>query len=198
MITHSTSSRQASVVNFLGQDPQATLAWSQGSDGEQRFARHLQGALADRVVLLHDRTVPRTLGTIEHLAVAESGIWVIDANNSSGSVERRDVGPWLSVDHRLYVGGRNLTRLVDELGWQVGAVESALGDLDLPVHGALCFTDASWQLFRRPFKIRDVWVIWADALTRALAAPGPLSDGDVIQTALGLAETLRPAFSAVP
>ena len=196
MITPSTSSRRASSVSFLGQDPQATLAWSQGSDGEQRLARHLQRALADRVVLLHDRTVPRTLGTIEHLAVAESGIWVIDANNSSGSVERRDVGPWLSVDHRLYVGGRNVTRLVDELGWQVGAVESALGDLDLPVHGALCFTDASWQLFRRPFQIRDVWVTWADALTRALAAPGPLSDGDVMQTALGLAETLRPASSA--
>ena len=148
-------------------------------------------------MLLHDRVVPRTLGSIDHLAVAQSGIWVIDANSSAGLVERRDVGAWLNVDHRLYVGGRNHTRLVDGLGWQVGAVESALGDLDLPVHGALCFTDAAWPVLRRPFRIRDVWVAWADALAGLMAAVGPLDEVAVMQTAVALARTLQPAVSTL-
>jgi hypothetical protein len=67
--------RLAGVVKFVSDDPQSTMAWAKGSDGERRLAAHLLGALGERVVLLHDRKVPGTRANIDHLAVASSGVW---------------------------------------------------------------------------------------------------------------------------
>jgi hypothetical protein len=127
------------------------------------------------------------------LAVAASGVWVIDAKNYQGKVERRDVGGWFSTDYRLYVGGRNRTRPVEGLNWQIRVVESALRDTDAPVNPALCFTDATWKLFAKPFQIGQVWVTWANYLAELIAAPGALERNDVVRIATELSEALRPA-----
>lgn len=58
----------------------------QGSEGERRLAAHLLRTVGDHAVLLHDRKVPRTRGNIDHLAVAASGVWVMDAKNYRGLV----------------------------------------------------------------------------------------------------------------
>jgi hypothetical protein len=185
--------RLAPVAKFLADDPQSTTAWAKGSDGERRLAQHLQHSLGDRAVFLHDRKVPGTRGNIDHLAIAPSGVWVIDAKNYDGKIERRDVGGWFKVDYRLFVSGRNRMRLVDGLDWQVKAVRSALrDDEEVPVRAALCFTDATWKLFAKPFKIGAVWVTWADCLAQLIAAPGPLVTADVLQIATRIAEVLRP------
>lgn len=190
--------RLASVVKFFGDDPQSTTAWAKGSDGERRLAGHLESVLSDRVVLLHDRKVPRTRGNIDHLAVAPSGVWVIDAKNYQGKVERRDLGGWSKVDNRLYVAGRNRSRLVEGLAWQIDAVKAALDDNDVFIHAALCFTDASWKLFAKPFRIGNVWVTWADALAELIGAPGPLVREDVLRVAKQLGATLRSAAPVAP
>jgi hypothetical protein len=67
-------------------DPQSTRAWARGSEGERRLAAHLLRTVGDRAVLLHDRKVPRTRGNIDHLAIAASGVWVIDAKHYTGLV----------------------------------------------------------------------------------------------------------------
>ncbi len=166
---------------------------AKGSEGERRLAEGLLKAVGDRAVLLHDRKVPGTRGNIDHLAVAASGIWVIDAKNYSGLVEQRDKGGWFRTDYHLYVGGRDRSKLADGLTWQVDAVRAALTGADIPITAALCFIDAEWRLFAKPFRHNGVWVTWAKKLAEMFAAPGPLSDVNVANVADRLAEALPGA-----
>lgn len=182
--------RLAGVVKFLSDDPQSITAWAKGSEGERRLARHLLAAVGDRAVLLHDRRVPGTRGNIDHIAIAASGVWVIDAKNYKGLVERRNVGGWFKTDDRLYVRKRDRTKAVDGLGWQMDAVRVALSDIEAPVIGALCFIEADWKLFAKPFQVNGVWVTWATKLAEMIAAAGPLSAEDVTRVADRLATAL--------
>ena len=184
--------RLAPVVNALIDDPQSTTAWAKGSDGEQRLAAHLSRVLGDRAILLHDRKVPHSQANIDHLAVASSGVWVIDAKNYTGKVERRDKGGWFRTDERLYVGGRDRTRLVEGLKGQVAVVQGASGRGDVTVHPALCFTDATWGLFSKPFQLSGVWVTWANSLAELVVAPGPLDDDAVQEIATRISALLQP------
>jgi len=188
--------RLSGVVKFLSDDPQSTRAWAKGSEGERRLAAHLLRTVGDRAVLLHDRKVPRTRGNIDHLAVAASGVWVIDAKNYRGLVQRRDKGGFFKTDYHLYVGGRDRTKIVDGLGWQVEAVRSALGDAEVPVHATLCFIEADWNLFAKPFQLGVVWVTWAQKLAEMIASPGPLTLEKVSHVADRLAKALPPAVTA--
>ncbi|MGD0742103.1 MAG: nuclease-related domain-containing protein [Acidimicrobiales bacterium] len=182
--------RLAGVVKFLSDDPQSTRAWAKGSEGERRLAGSLTKRVGDRTVLLHDCKVPRTRGNIDHIAIAASGVWVIDAKTYKGLVERRDKGGWFKTDFRLYVNGRDRTKLADGLGWQVEAVRNALVGSDVPVHAALCFIDAEWKLLAQPFQLRGAWVIWGQKLAEMIAADGPLSEVDVMHVADRLATVL--------
>jgi hypothetical protein len=184
--------RLAGVVKFLTDDPQSITAWRKGSAGERKLAASLQENLGDRAVLLHDRKVPGTRGNIDHVVVASSGVWVVDAKNYSGLVQQRDVGGFFKVDLRLYVGGRDRSKVLDGLDWQVKAVITALGGESVPVSSAVCFTDAEWGWFAKPFTMRGVFVSGPNALARKIAEPGPLTI-DLIQNVAGhLSETLPP------
>jgi hypothetical protein len=185
--------RLAGVVKFLSDDPQSTMAWAKGSEGERRLAAHLLQAVGDRAVLLHDRKVPRTRGNIDHLVVAPSGVWVIDAKHYKGMVEQKDVGKWLKSDMRLYVGGRDRTKLAAGLGWQTEAVRKALDGLDVPVYAALCFIEVEWKLFSKPFRQNGVWVTWAKKLAEMISEPGVLTPADIARVAERLATALPPA-----
>jgi hypothetical protein len=180
-------------VKFLSDDPQSITAWAKGSEGERVLADHLSRALGDRAVLLHDRRVPGTRGNIDHIAVAASGVWVIDTKNYKGLVELRDVGGWFRTDQRLYVGGRDRSKIVQGLGWQLRAVHSALpaevGD-PVPIHAALCFVKAEWKWFAKPFTFEGVRVSGPKSLALAIAEPGSLSTEDVVRVATELASAL--------
>lgn len=188
--------RLAGVAKFLSVDPQSTQAWAKGSEGERKLAASLMRSVGDRAILLHDRKVPRTKGNIDHLAVAASGVWIIDAKRYAGKVERRDVGGFFKTDMRLYVGGRDRTKIADGLGWQVNAVRTALDGVDVPVHSALCFIDAEWNLFAKPFQHDGVWVTWAAKLAEMIAAPGPLGTDDVAAIGGRLATALPPTVAS--
>ena len=123
----------APIVKRLSDDPQSTRAWASGAWGEEWVGGNLERLLGAKALLLHDRRVPRTRGNIDHIAVASSGVWVIDAKNYDGRVELRDVGGWFRVDKRLYLGGWDRTKLIDGLDWQVAAVEACVADLEVPV-----------------------------------------------------------------
>jgi hypothetical protein len=188
--------RLAGIVKFLTDDPQSTTAWAKGSEGERRLAARLTKLVGDRAVLLHDRRVPRTRGNIDHIAVAASGVWIIDTKNYKGLVEQRDVGRWFKTDNRLYVGGRDRTRLAEGLAWQIAAARTALGVADVPMHSALCFVEADWKLFAKPFRQDGVWVLWAKKLAEMIAAPGPLTKARVTAVAERLATALPSASTA--
>ena len=182
--------RLAGVVKFLSDDPQSTKAWASGASGEMRVARELADRLGTSAILLNDRRVPRTSGNIDHIAVAASGVWVIDAKHYTGRVEHRDRGGWFRTDWRLYVDGRDKTKLVDALDWQIAAVEKVLSDTDVPIHAALCFVGANWGLFSKPFQQAGVWVTWVAKLAEMILEPGPLGENEVQAIAAKLARVL--------
>jgi hypothetical protein len=172
------TSRLAKVAKFFGEQEMS-------ADGSERVQRermlsvHLHTELGQRAVVLNDRKVPGTRTHIDHIVIAPSGVWVIDANEYDGRVERRDVGGWFKVDERLYVAGKDRTGLVDGIDRQVIAVENVLAKegLDLiPVHAALCFVNSEWGWFAKPFSLNGVWVTWATKLTELVldwnAIPG--------------------------
>ena len=139
---------------------------------------------------MHDRKDPHSAGNIDHLAVATSGVWVIDAKNLSGTVEFRNKGSWLTPNRRLYVGGRDRTKLITGLAWQVAAVRLALGDLDgVPIYPVVCII-AEWPLLPQAFQLDGVQVLWPRRLAKVIAKPGPLTNIDPIIDRL--AATLAP------
>ncbi len=147
-------------------------------------------------MILHDRRIPKSRANIDHLVVAASGVWVVDAKTYSGLVERRDKGGLFKTDDRLYVGGRDQTKLVGGLTRQVDAVYGALDGLtpgELPIHAALCFVDAEWRLFAKPFRIGGVWVTGGKRLAEMIAEAGPISATAVMEVAERLSERLVPA-----
>lgn len=184
----------AGVVKFLSDDPPQITAWAKGSEGERRLGANLERETADRAIILHDRKVPRTRGNIDHIAVAPSGIWVIDAKNYRGLVEHRDVGGWFRRDLRIMVGGRDQTKLAEGLKWQIDAVKKAIPTSSAPVTGVLCFTDAQWRLFAKPFRHGEIWVTWPKTVIDMILMPTILGPDDITQIAAQLSQALRPAM----
>ncbi len=126
---------------------------------------------------MHDRKVPKTKGNIDHLVIAPSGIWIVDAKNYTGKVERRHVGGLFTGQDRLYVNGRNQTKLVEGLDWQRDAVHTVLEPIGfgaVPIHRALCFTNSSWGLRFRAIGINGAVVTWSKDLINQIRESGPL------------------------
>ena len=117
---------------------------------------------------------------------------MIDAKKYKGRVEQRDVGGWFRTDRRLYVGGRDRSKLVDGLDRQIEAVWTALGDDEIPVHAALCFVEADWKLFAKPFEQEGVWVTGAKSLAKMIDKPGLLTIERIAIAADRLASALPP------
>ena len=180
--------RFAGVVKFLVDDPQSTRAWAKGSEGERILADALTRRIGDRAVLLHDRKIPKSTANIDHLVIASTGVWIIDAKKYSGRLQRRDKGGWRTIDFHVYVNGRDQTKLAEGLHKQATVVRIALGDLEMPIHTALCFIDAEWDFFLKPFQVQGVWVAYGKKLAEMIAVPGPLTDVDVLRVANVLAD----------
>ena len=123
----------------VSEQPQSTTAWARGAKGEEQLGRGLD-SLADKGVrMLHDRRIPRTRANIDHIAVAPSGVYVIDAKRYAGrptlQVEGGIIRPRTS---RLVIGSRDGTKLVEGVHKQVGLVRDALaaaGHDDIPAAG---------------------------------------------------------------
>lgn len=187
--------RIGGLILAVSDDPQAQKNWAKGAVGEQKVGAGLDGLAPAGVVSLHDRLRPGTKANIDHLAITPSGVWAIDAKRYQGEVRKRDVGGWFSTDVRLYVGRRNCMKLVDAMDKQVVAVRRALGTQwdDIPVRPMLCFVDAGWPWFPKPFELEGVLVTWPKAMRELLVRPGPYDPATVQQIAAKLDERLRPA-----
>jgi hypothetical protein len=168
--------RLGRVVSALTDDPHSTAAWAYGANGEAALGRTLDPLREQGVAVMHDRRMPGSRANIDHIAVGPGGVYVIDAKNYKGRVEKRDRGGFFSSDYRLYVGSRDQTPLVAGMAKQVEAVRDALGEELAPVQicRAICFVTAEWSLFARPFEIDGVHVLWPKALVTLLSTPGNL------------------------
>lgn len=183
------------MILALSDEPQSTTAWGRGAAGERRVGATLDNLAVDGIVALHDRRIPGRQANIDHLAVTPSGVWVIDAKRYQGQVAKKDVGGWFSTDWRLYVGRRDCTKLVTAMGRQVEATRTALGSesAEVPVHPLLCFVDAEWSWFAKPFTLDGVTIAWPKAAANLLRQAGQLTPGQVTQIAARLTQWLPPA-----
>jgi hypothetical protein len=139
--------------------------------------------------------MPRSKANIDHIVVSPKGIFVIDAKRYAGQVRQVDRGGWFKTDIHLYVGRRDCTKLLAGMARQVKAVAVALqhaGLTSVPIWGHLCFVDAEWGLFARPFEVEGVWIGWPKALAKRPATEN--SEGvEVTAVATALRAGLRPA-----
>ncbi len=181
----------------LKDDPQSTRAWQTGAAGEERLARFLERELPELAIVLHDRRIPGSRANIDHIVVAPSGIWVIDAKLYEGKVERRDVGSIWRSEPAVFVAGRNRTKLVRGMPPQVAAVREALATdplaSEIVIRPVVCFVASDWGLFAKPFEIAGVFVTWPQKLAERIALPGPLTETAVARLANRLAVSLPPA-----
>lgn len=184
--------RLGRLILAVTDEPQSTKAWAQGSVGEQRVGARLDELTALGAVVLHDRRIPGTKANIDHIVVAPSGVWIVDAKNYRGDVGRRDVGGWFRTDVRLYVGRRDCTKLIAGMAKQVAAVQRALDGASIPTRPVLCFTEAEWSLFAKPFELDGVLIIWPKSLIKVITNVSA-SSVDVAAVASRIAERLPVA-----
>ena len=164
--------------------PQHEQAWDRGSEGEERVAMRLTKLCGNGVILLHDRRIVGRRTNIDHIAVAASGVWVIDTKRYKGKV--RVVKPLLGKA-KLTIAGRDRSAFADGLAGQVAAVQSAVGGLgfDVRVTGAFCFVDAELPLLGTTF--RGYPLLYPRPLARRIRRGGGLSPDQVAAVAAHLA-----------
>jgi hypothetical protein len=178
----------------------ADASWGKGGEGESWLAGYIAKEVGDRVIALHDRLIPGTRANIDHLFIAPSGAWVVDAKAYKGNVVRREVGPLWRRDNELYIGGRNRTSLAKGVDRQVEVVVAALRlDESLRgtgVHGVLCLVESEWATLAFPFQVGNVWVMYPGALKRRLRKKGPLPRDQIERIARRLDLSLPRAAAA--
>jgi hypothetical protein len=189
--------RLGGLILAISEEPQSTTAWARGARGEEILGRGLDSLEPRGVRVLHDRRVPRTRANIDHIAIGPTGVHVIDAKRYKGRPTLRAEGGIIRPRvHKLMVGSRDRTRLVDGMHKQLEVVRGVLGGAgfgDVPVHGALCFVDADWPLFGGSFTIAGVAVLWPRKLSEGLVAPGDLAGDTVEAVHRSLAQALPAA-----
>jgi hypothetical protein len=177
----------------MHRERQHESAYLQGALGEQSVGRALERkARKGPARVLHDRRMPPGRTNIDHLAVAPTGIYVIDAKAIRGSV--RIARPLFGAP-KLLVNGRSRRKLVDGLERQVVAVRQVLASLDrgeVIVHGVLCFTKADLPLFGS-CEIRDFSLRHPRATARRLKRKGSLTGPEIDSLACELARAFPPA-----
>lgn len=183
--------RLGGVILALSDEPQHQRAWDRGRQGEEAVAEALERRTADgAAVLLHDRRIPGSRANIDHIVVAPSGVYVVDAKDIVGKVVVRTP---MFGQPKLVVAGRDRTKLIDGLDRQVAAVTAALAGASVPsVLGVLCFTRADLPLLGTT-RIRGHVLLYRKALAKRLNDDGPLDAGQIEAVARRLAAAMPAA-----
>jgi hypothetical protein len=181
------------LILALSDDPQSTKAWDTGALGEEGLGNRLNELASDTLRVLHDRRIPGSKANIDHIAVAATGVYVIDAKKYQGRPQLRIEGGILRPRvEKLLVGTRDCTKLVDGVLKQVEVVRGFVDD-DLPVRGVLCFIEADWPLIGGSFTTRGVEALWPKRLYPKLKSDGPLPTQTIAEVHRRLATALPPA-----
>ena len=168
-------------------EPQHPRAWRGGAEGEETLARSLaRGTKGRGVVFLHDRRVPRSRASIDHIAIGPSGVAVIAAKRYRGRIEvERRGGLFREHTEHLLVGRRDCTELVDGVVAQADVVRAILADghatVRVPVRAVLCFVEGEWP-WSGSVELRGVPVVTPQQAAK-LCASGQLPAATVTEVA---------------
>jgi hypothetical protein len=181
------------LIHALTDEPQSTTAWETGARGEEKLGTGLNQLASEGVRVLHDRRMPKSRANIDHLAVTQTGVYVVDAKKYTGRPHLKVEGGLLRPRvERLLVGGRDCTKLVDGVINQVEVVRGVVGD-GVPVHGILCFVEADWPLIGGAFATRGVEILWPRRLYSRLKSDGEVPSETLSDLTRHLAAVLPPA-----
>jgi hypothetical protein len=137
--------RMGGLLLAIVPDPDSTRAFAIGAEGEQELASRLRKKCPN-VLFLHNRRLGlgERLGDIDHIAVAPSGVFIIDTKNYHNAKVRVTRSGLLRGAEKLIIRGRNRTKLVDSLKKQQAGVEQALESSHVPtrVRAMFCFLDS--------------------------------------------------------
>jgi Nuclease-related domain len=180
-----------------GERRKSSQSWETGAEGEEALAASLARRCSN-VVVLHDRRMPGTRANIDHLAIAPSGVHVIDAKRYRGKIEVRKP---LFGEPKLTIAGRNQAKLVESLSRQVDAVQAALEEIApaTPIHGCFCFINPAGPLaasdlpWLRTLSIDGYALLYPRKLTKRLNRPGPLNKTEATRIAQALDTRFPPA-----
>ncbi|MEX0827237.1 MAG: nuclease-related domain-containing protein [Acidimicrobiia bacterium] len=149
--------------------------WRKGEEGEI-----VLGGLLDRkreadrdIETLHDRIIPGSKRNIDHIVVAASGVFVINAKKWSGTIEIK--APFLEKK-RLIVGGRNRKEDLEKAGEEGKIVKASL-EYEVPVRSVLCFVEGDWASLFRTEWVNGVLVASPRGLIKRLGKKGPMAAG---------------------
>jgi hypothetical protein len=185
--------RVGGLILALGDPPEHESAFHRGALGEKAVAASLEARTGGGpTIALHNRHMPNGRGDIDHVAIAPTGIYVIDTKDWKGKVEI--VRPWFGAP-KLLINRRDRTRLLDGLDRQIAAVREVLdreGAGAIPTQGALCFTRADLPWFRTQ-ELRGHLLLYCKALSKRLNAEGPLDPVEIEGVARALAAALPAA-----
>jgi nuclease-like protein len=189
--------RLGNLLLKLQDAPEHEKAWATGAGGEAALAASLAHRCPEAIVL-HDRRLPGTRANIDHLAIGPSGVYVIDAKRYKGKIEVRK--PFFG-EAKLFIRGRDKTKLVEGLERQVEAVRLMLNssELQVPVYGCFCFVNPEGQSggtklpLLRTLHINGYPLLFPRKLAKLLKQPGGLDPAQMRPLAEMLAERLPPA-----
>lgn len=142
--------------------------------------------------------MPAGRANIDHIAIAPSGVLVIDTKRLKGKVEVRK--PLFGVE-KLLVTRRDKTKLVDGLRRQVGAARKGLDliEVDVPLAGCFCFVNPDGQAGGSGIPLLGTLSVEGFALyhprrlSKRLKRDGPLSRDEIAVLAEALVELFPPA-----
>ena len=185
--------RIGGLILALGGAPQHESAFHRGDLGEKAVAASLETRTeGGPTITLHNRRMPNGWGDIDHIAIAPTGVYVIDTKDWKGKVEV--VRPWFGAA-KLLINRRDCTELLDGLERQMAAVGAVLdreGRGAIPTQGALCFTRADLPWLRTQ-ELRGHLLLYPRALAKRLNAEGPLTAVEIETVARQLAAALPAA-----
>lgn len=175
----------------LGEPPAHERAWATGAEGERMVAEALARRCPE-VAVLHDRALARGRANIDHIAIAPSGVWVIDTKRYKGRI--KVVRP-LFGRPRLMIAGRDQTKLVAGLRGQVSAVREQVAAIlpGTPVQGAFCFVEGDLAAVCWTQSIDGLPLLHRRSLARRLNARGPLGTEAIATLSEALATSFPPA-----
>jgi hypothetical protein len=85
------------------------VAWRKGAEGERIVGSALDALCGGGVAsVLHDRKIPGSRANIDHIVVAPTGVFAVDAKRYSGRLEVRARG------REIWIKGRNRSRLLEQ------------------------------------------------------------------------------------
>ncbi|MAT19272.1 MAG: NERD domain protein [Leifsonia sp.] len=161
------------LLRDAGRRSRDVRAWEKGAAGESIVGRTLTELADHGVRVLHDRRVPGGTSNLDHLAIAPTGVYVIDAKNYAGRPRVETFGAGEATTKRLFIGRDDRHHLVQSVQWQTRVVEAVLADATVPVRGILCFIGADWEVLNG-YLVEGVGVTSPERLADLLRLPGPL------------------------